>query len=76
MSDLENTLFADEVLALDESPFYEKWSKGRPSKEQLKKRELHNSWFEQRINKYPYKYPMLNFLMGSKPHPVLMWSKR
>lgn len=69
-------IFDDEILKLDISPFYEKWKRGRPSKEQLKKRELHHEWFKQRIKKYPHKYPMLSFLMSDTPHNTLIWKRR
>lgn len=59
-------IFTDDVLKLDVSPYYEKWKKGRPSKEQLNKRGLHHEWFAQRIRRYPHKYPMLSFLLSDK----------
>lgn len=69
-------IFDDEILNLEVSPFYEKWKKGRPSKQQLEKRELHHEWFNQRLVRYPHKTPLLSFLNKVQPISTLTWIRR
>jgi len=63
-----------------ESPYYEKWGRGRPSKEKLEKRRLHKQWThdnrealrEQWLKDVEETQPFLSHLINKLPKPVTL----
>lgn len=49
--------------ALEQSPYWERWSAGRPSKAKLEKRRLHHEWESNNRKENPHLIPMLSFLL-------------
>jgi hypothetical protein len=57
---LEETLKRlNALMGFERNPHWEKWGKGRPSKEKLAKRKLAFEWNREQREKYPERYPAL-----------------
>lgn len=52
------------------NPYYEKWSRGRPTKEKIERRKLSIEWEQRQIKEHPERYPFLTFLL-TKPTPIV-----
>ena len=65
---LEETLKRlNALMGFETNPHWEKWGRGRPSKEKLAKRKLAFEWYREQREKYPEKYPALTFLLDCEP---------
>ncbi len=46
------------------NPYFEKWKRGRPSKEAIAKRKLANYWRDCHKKQHPDLYPFTNYLLN------------
>ena len=58
------------VEKFGENPYYEKWGRGRPSKEARRQRERFHIWNKKHIELYPELYPSLIHLLNNT-YPIV-----